>query len=422
MTADTSESRDYDVFAKKLLDSGVISDPWLDGKARFEEEPIVIGLERATELANVGRRIAEVFDEGVQIVIDDPSLLDGFFGLTPVQKAMFDAAKPLWHGIARADVFFTTDGVAVAELNCDTPTGEAEAVVLGEIAKAAHPSLLDPNEGLGKAFIGLIESMRTALAGSGGPKVVGLVYPTEFTEDLSLVRLYKRWLEAAGFEVALGSPYNLRSTEDDPTCRLFDEPVSVLLRHYKTDWWSERASAWADEDLEDPAPLTGPLLVALRAQAEARTAIVNPFGAVLPQNKRMMALMWEHIHRFSIQSQDVIRELVPVTSRLESLHPEMLRVQKDAWVIKSDYGAEGDEVLVGKQTAPEVWAEAIEQARVGRWVAQRYFDAIQDARGRTTNFGVYLIAGEPAGLYGRVQEGATDVAALSVPVLIDPKR
>jgi len=411
----------YDSFAKRLLESRVISDPWLEGQPRFAEEPIVLPLTQANRLANAGRQAAELYDEAVQLAADDLSLLDSFFGLTPVQKAMFEASTPLWHGIARADVFVTADGLAIAELNCDTPTGEAEAVVLGALARATRPELVDPNAGLERAFVEMLGAMQGALAGPDASRTVGLVYPTEFTEDLSLVRLYKQWLEAAGYEIALGSPYNLRTHEDDPTLRVFDEPISVLLRHYKTDWWSERASAWDDEHLEDAAPLSGPLYMAMRAQAEGKTAIVNPFGSVLAQNKRMMAFMWEHIHRFSLRGQDLIRDLVPVSSRLESMHPEMLRVQKAEWVIKSDYGAEGDEVVIGRTVDEQTWAETLLHAKSGRWIAQRYFEAEVDDQGRTTNFGVFIVAGEPSGLYARCQVGQTDGRALSTPVLIDPR-
>lgn len=413
------EGERFDELARELLASGIITDPWLDGRPRFAAAPIVLDRARAAELARVGRDVAELYDEGVGLVIDDPALLDHFFCLTPVQKAMFEAQKPMWHGIARADVFFTKDGIAVAELNCDTPTGEAEAVVLGEIAHRRRPKLIDPNSDLEGAFIRMLRAVRDGIVGPGASRTVGVLYPTEFTEDLSLVRLYKRWLEKAGFEVALGSPYNLGAAED-ATAKLFEEPVSVIIRHYKTDWWSERASAWDDEELLDAAPLTEPLLALLKAQAEGKTAVINPFGSVLAQNKRMMAFMWEHIHRFSLRSQDRIRELIPISSRLEALHPEMLRTQRDDWVLKSDYGAEGEEVVVGRWVDDAEWRASLEHAKKGRWVAQRYFDAEVDSAQRTTNFGVFIVAGEPAGLYARLQAGTTDAAAESVPVLIDP--
>jgi hypothetical protein len=53
-------------------------------------------------------------------------------------------------------------------------------------------------------------------------------------------------------------------------------------------------------------------------------------------------------------------------------------------------------------------------------VAQRYFAAEETAGGESVNHGVYVIAGEAAGLYARVQRGATDTQALSAPVLVVP--
>ncbi len=409
---------DYHAFAKRLMATGVITDPWFEGTPRFEEEPLVIDMDRANKLADVGRSIAELYDEAVQLVGDDLSLLESFFNLTPIQSAMFEASKPLWHGVARADVFFTDDGVAVAELNCDTPTGEPEAVILGEMARDKHKNMIDPNEGLERAFLNMMVATRDALVGPTASKTIGIVYPTEFTEDLSLIRLYKRWLERAGYEVALGSPYNLRTTNEDARVLLFDEPIGVMIRHYKTDWWSERAAAWDTDEVLDSAPLSEPLAIAIRANAEGRTAIINPFGAVLPQNKRMMAFMWEHIHRFGPQAQDRIRDLVPVTSRLETMHPEQVIAERADWVLKSDYGAEGEEVIIGRLVDEKKWRDSIQHARPGKWVVQRFFNAEQDKQGRTTNFGVFIVAGEPSGLYVRRQAGVTDPAAVSVPVLI----
>jgi glutathionylspermidine synthase len=418
---DALDLRAYDAFARALIEDGVLTDPWQDGRPRFDPEPIVLPSARAALLAEAARDVAEVWDEAVRIAADDPALQDDFFGLTPVQKIMFEASQPLWHGIARADVFFTEGGgLAVTELNCDTPTGEAEACVLGGLASAARPGLLDPNAELADRFVEMLEALRGALAGPSAPRTVGIVYPTELTEDLSLVRLYKRWLEARGHTVALGSPYNLRRVPGEASVRLFEEPIGLLIRHYKTDWWSERASAWDDEQLLDAAPLAGPLHAALSAQAEGGTAIVNPFGAVVAQNKRTMALMWEHIHRFSLRAQDAIQRLVPVTMRLEAVHPEMLRTRREDWVLKSDYGAEGEEVVIGALVTEAIWAESLAHARRGRWVAQRRFDAERDDQGRTTNLGVFLLGGEPAGLYARRGPPGTDAAALSVPVLLDP--
>lgn len=415
MTADER----YDRFAARLSAGGVVTDPWLEGSPRFRVDPVVLSAERWRALARVGEQLAAVYDEVCAIVADDPALLEEFFGLTPVQRALWLTSQPLWHGIARADVFVTAEGFAVTELNSDTPTGEPEAVELGRLAAQDHPGLRDPNEGLRERFVTMAEALTAALVDAPYPRAAGIVYPTEFTEDLSLVRLYRKWLTEAGWEVVLGSPYNL-GLDDEGRATLFDRPVSLLVRHYKTDWWTERSSAWSDETIPDAAPLTEALEAALGASVERKTAVLNPFGAVVPQNKRAMALMWEHVHRFSPASQSVIERIVPFSSRLESLHAEQVRVQREQWVLKSDFGAEGDEVVIGRAVTQEEWERCLALARPGRWIAQRYFEAEQGDGGETVNYGVFVVAGEAAGLYVRAQPGATDVHALSVPVLVAP--
>jgi glutathionylspermidine synthase len=411
---------DYDAFARQITASGVLSDPWLDGAPRFRKEPVVVSDALARELYTASEDVAAVYNEMCLLVADEPRFLDDFFMMTPFQKAMWTASQPHWHGIARADVFITDDGLAFTEINCDTPTGEAEAVVLGALmtADARSDGLVDPNRELEARFVRMVETLAERELEPGAPKAVALVYPTEFTEDLSLVRLYKKWFESRGHEVVLGSPYNLVS--DGQSTLLFDSPVGIVLRHYKTDWWGERASVWDDDDVADPEPLVEPLRALLSGMAEGRATVVNPFGAVLPQNKRAMAFFWEQIHRFSPRAQKVIERYVPVTARLETLHEEQLKVQREDWVLKSDYGAEGDEVIVGRHVTDEVWCASLAHARPGRWIAQRYFRAkpIDDA-GSIVNHGVFLVAGQASGLYARVQVGPTDDRALSAPVLVE---
>lgn len=413
MTADDR----YDRFAARLTAGAVVTDPWLAGSPRFRPDALVLPAARWRALARAGEELAALYDEVCAIVADDPALLEDFFALSPVQRALWLTSQPLWHGIARADVFVTAEGLAVTELNSDTPTGEPEAVELGRLAREDHPGLTDPNEGLRERFVAMVEALAVALVDAPFPRAAGIVYPTEFTEDLSLVRLYRKWLSEAGWEVVLGSPYNL-GRDADGRATLFDRPVSLLLRHYKTDWWTERSSAWSDETIPDAAPLSEALEAALGASVDRKTAVLNPFGAVLPQNKRAMAFMWEHVHRFSPAAQSAIERIVPFTSRLEALHPEQVRVQREQWVLKSDYGAEGDEVVIGPAVTQEEWEQCLALARPGRWIAQRYFEAEQGDGGETVNYGVFVVAGEAAGLYVRAQPGATDVHALSVPVLV----
>lgn len=408
---------DYDSFAARISASGLVTDPWLAGEPRFREEPVVLDANAARAMSRAAEAVSEVYNEVCLLVADEPDLLDSFFGLTGWQKAMWLSSQPLWHGVARADVFVTKEGLQIAELNSDTPTGEAEAIVLGRLLREDRPELVDPNERLGERIAVASIAMAEAMLGRAlEPRACGVIYPTELPEDLGLVRLYRSLFEARGFEVLLGSPYNVAFAEGDESLRVFDQPVSLLLRHYKTDWWGERQSVWTDEELPDPAALDEALEAILAAELAGKVAVVNPFGAVVPQNKRAMAFMWEHIHRFSSRAQDTIRRYVPVTKRLEAVHVEQLRAQKADWVLKSDYGAEGDEVVIGRVATDEAWNATLQLARPGRWIAQRFFEAEANDRGEVVNHGIFVVAGEAAGIYGRVQAGATDERAFSVAV------
>jgi glutathionylspermidine synthase len=417
-TADEA-TKGFSAFAARVVAEGTLTDPWLDGAPRLRERPLFVSRERFAALGRASEALAAAYNDGALLVADEPALAERFLGLSPAQRAMWLAEAPRWHGLARADVFSTREGLAFTEINSDTPTGEAEAVVLNALVASAHPGHVDPNAELEARFWRMLEHVvaRRVEPEARRRKTVGIVYPTEFTEDLSLVRLYKRAAEERGWDVVLGSPYNLTRGSRGECC-LFDIPVSLVLRHYKTDWWGERESAWSDEELPDTTPLTGPLTILLEAALDKKVAVVNPMGAVVTQNKRMMALLWEHVHKLPPSSQAVVRDHLPPTFRLEAMHGEQLRAEREAWVLKSDYGAEGDEVVLGRDTTADEWEQCLRLARPGRWVAQRYFEPLVEDADGVVNWGVFLVAGQTAGLYARVQRGATDGAALSVPVLL----
>jgi hypothetical protein len=419
----------YDDFAARLVSEGLLSDPWVDGAPRFRMTPLAI--DRATQgaLYAAAEGVAAVHAAAASLCAREPELVARTFDLPPSYELMWRMSAPAWHGIARADVFLTDDGPKVCELNSDTPSGEPEAVALNRLVDGAGAAAYDdPNRRLGARVVAMIEAL-AAGAGSGSgapapPLTVGIVYPTEMPEDLSVIELYARWLEARGARVVLGSPFNLRP-DGAGGVAMFGVSCSVIWRHYKTDWWGERRAVWRSEEAyADPAPLAGPLALLADAAARGRCAVVNPFGAVLTQNKRMMALLWEEIDRFPRWARATIRRYLPYTARLETIPRARLRAERTAWVLKSDYGCEGEEVVIGAITSAADWARALDDALPSRWIAQRYFQPLEGParrrgeRGVTTNYGVYVVGGRAAGLFSRLQSGCTDRAAVCAPTLV----
>ena len=401
----------YEGFASRLVATGVLSDPWLDGKPRFRDRPLVLAPATWERLATAAEELCGAFHEAVLLCATDAGLAARYVPLTPWLDRMWQAAAPAWHGIARADVFLTADGPKICEINCDTPSGEAEAVLLNRTACAGD--LIDPNAELEARFCAVIEEAAAAL-GKRAPLTVGIVYPTELVEDLSMIALYAGWLEARGHRVVLGSPYNLA-----PGPSLFGRPLDVIFRHYKTDWWCERRPIWRDDPgFADAAPLSGPLAALLDGVENERCAVVNPLGAAVAQNKRLMALLWEEIDRFSPRTQAAVRAHLPYTARLETIAPERLRAERAAWVLKSDYGCEGAEVLLGSELDDATWARALALAMPDRFIVQRRFEPVADQAGEVVNHGVYLVAGCAAGIFARMHRGATGYDAVTVPTFI----
>ena len=363
----------YGEFARMLYATCIISDPWIAGKERFRLNGVSLSPEQAQQFNEAAERIGYIYHELTKIVWAQPELLDEFYALTPYQKAMWLESEGRWHGIARVDLFLCTDGaIKSCEMNSDTPSGEAEAVLLNELLHPYHPHTSNPNVALPEKFWQLlVRSDRATRGDDARLETVAIIYPTDLPEDLSMIAIYRQWLEARGCRVIIGSPYNL-NRDDEGNVTVLGNQVDLIVRHYKTDWWGEREVIWTNQQpFLDAEPLERELLLLLAAEYENKVTVVNPFGSVLTQNKHSLALMWERQELFSPQAQDWIRAYIPETRRLTTLDVTML--DRAEWVLKSDYGCEGDSVVVGPFAKPNDWQLALAAAIPQHWVAQRFF-------------------------------------------------
>jgi glutathionylspermidine synthase len=409
--------QDYTDFARAIYETGVISDPWFDGNERFGMRGVVLRKEKARRLMEAAERVTYLHQELIEILLENPALLAEFYHLTPYQQIMWESSGGLWHGMARADLFICEDAsIKCCELNSDTPSGQPEAVILNHMLREAHGAVSDPNARLRERFVHmLVEShaKRTEHALT----TVGIIYPTELSEDLAMITLFTRWLEEAGWRVVCGSPFNVRGGSSG--VEVLGVAVDLIVRHYKTDWWGERLPVWDDApEYPDPLPLDGPLKALLAAEMAGTVTVVNPFGSVVTQNKFSLAFFWEEQQRFSASAQKWIRCYIPETRRLSSLALEQLRAEREEWVLKSDYGCEGRETVCGAFVSEEVWNKTLDHALPEHFVAQRFFRVAADESGRLANFGVYVLGGSACGFFTRLSHQSTEYTALTVPTFV----
>lgn len=425
MTENTGQAPapDYGEFAQMIYRTGILSDPWLGGRERFRLRGVTIDPDEARRLKDAAERIAYIHHELAGIVLEHPELLDEYFGLTPFQKAMWLASEGRWHGIARVDLFICSDGrIRACEMNSDTPSGEAEAVLINRLLHRYHPQTRDPNRAFPDRFFRLLmtmhEEQRRACGREVGdePPVVAIIYPTDLPEDLSMIAIYREWLEERGSRVILGSPFNIQA-DGDGDIRVLGEKVDLIIRHYKTDWWGEREPVWLNQPpYNDPEPLDRQLLPLLEAEREGRVTVVNPFGAVVTQNKFSLAFMWERRELFSAMAQGWIEEYFPEAKRI--MGTDLSALSREEWVLKSDYGCEGDSVICGPFVKQRDWASLLQMIDPRHWIAQRFFEVepVEDAL--LPNYGVYVMGGRAAGIYTRLSAQMTDYTAVTAPTYI----
>lgn len=420
----TTTSLDYTTFAQQVIDTRIISDPWVEGKERFRLEPEVLTPERYDRFCRAIEGVGLAYDEMIRLLQAEPDLVDRHFHLTAWQRVMWTAAAGEWHGMARGDAFVLNDGsIRICELNADTPSGEPEAVIINALLAPHHPGVRDPNRTFRDRFIRMVRRSHEAVFGPDAPAPrIGIVYPTDIPEDLSMIELYRSWFAEEGWNVALGSPYNL-DRAGDGFLRILGEPITLLLRHYKTDWWGERQGVLLDDDeYLDPDPLEEPLRAVLGAEVDGRLAVVNPFGAILAQNKLAMAFLHNQIDRLSPAAADAVRSYIPYSVRLSELDRDRLATEREAWVLKSDFGCEGDEVVIGPKATDEVWTRMVRGAIPERWIAQRYFEAAVRNDGSIPNYGLFLIGGEAGGIFTRFSSASTDYRAVTAATLVEEGR
>ena len=254
-----------------------------------------------------------------------PELLDDFFALTPVQKLLL---AQLGAAVARAGPRRPVPGrrprrPQSGRVRAELPTPRAGCPRRCCWARPVGvPLRADSNRDARARFAELLATFLAASkrARPAAPATVGIVYPTEVAGDFGLIRLYQGWCQARGRKVVLGSPFNLRRPR-----RRGPGPVRAALpavvRHYKTDWWTERLPIWADEDAyPDPEPLDGPLAWSA-GPAPRRCAVVNPFAAVWPRTSAP-GFLWERNEELLPRGPaGGPRPTCPQTVRLETVDP-----------------------------------------------------------------------------------------------------
>ena len=333
---------------------------------------------------------------------------------------MWSASGGAWHGIARADVFATDAGVQDLRAQLRHALGRGRGGAAQRRGRAAaRPRLRSQRRARARLRQRGRRLRRARRARDAeAPPTVGMLYPTELVEDLSMILLYRRWLEARGCRVVTGSPFNLSRA---PGGRV--GALRPALRRARP-------------------PLQDRLVVRARAGARRRRAVRRrraAGGAARPHRRRRAlraarrheparrGRLAEQAHHGALVGGD--RSLLAALEQAIRAHCPTRRAWSRCRRRRWRRAPTGCSRATTAAKAPR-WSSAPtstrrrgRRARATRAPAAGSRSAGSPPRATSTaarvNVGVYVVGGEASGYFSRVHRGATDDYATTVATLIE---
>jgi glutathionylspermidine synthase len=283
---------------------------------------------------------------------------------------MLGAARENEPLVARFDFFLCEEGLKVSEFNTDVCAGINETQGLYDLY-LRKPGLFD-------ATRNLIEML---LPPSGG--TVGFMYPTGYSDDFEQTNYLRSCLQRLGVKTVYGSPANF--VFDGSRLSAFGQPVDVLYRYFLADWMQELPN----------------LANFIEGYRRGAFRMVNGFGQLVCQTKKVMAFWYDHLDRFTPEERKLIKTHVPFTQLYSRRKAERRRRHV---AVKRGFGNMGNEVVLGPLLNRDEFLECLDaiDQEPNEWVIQDFFNVIPDAGGMYPCYGAYMIDGKFSGYYTRL--------------------
>lgn len=268
-------------------------------------------------------------------------------------------------------------GWSVSEVNSDVPGGYNEASGWSSLVAEHFPEGHLPEDPARR----LVEQMGQRI---GCGDTVALVHATAYTDDRQVMAYLGRRLQQAGFRPVLVGPDHIRWEDGRAhiSTDWFRGPADFVFRFFPAEWLPNlgRGVDWK------------------QFCAATHTPLCNPATALLTQSKRWPLVLPELGLDLPTWAQ-----LLP-----ETRDPRDVDFHRDSgWVLKPALGRVGELVGIAGTTSEKEWQVIRRSIRWGarHWVAQRRFHPLAvPVNGKNWHicFGVYVIDGRAAGIYGRV--------------------
>ncbi|MBN8611174.1 MAG: glutathionylspermidine synthase family protein [Deltaproteobacteria bacterium] len=382
-------------------------DAQVGDQATLAPFPLVITRSLSDRLSGWAEALDRESRAAERALLETPALWETLAVPRAIRSVLRRGAKEGWSPAAarvmRFDFHPCEDGWRLSEVNADVPGGYGEATEFTQLIAEAHPGL-STTGAPGPAWVDAI--LASARAHASTQTLFGvLLHAPGFIEDLQVVSYLAKLLRARGAHVTLAQPQHLGWK--DGRAHLESDwhrgPLDFVVRFFQAEWLSRlpRSVAWQ------------PLFVG------GKTPVANPGLAVLLESKRC-PLVWDRLATSLPTWRALLPETRATSGRVGDLDP--------AWMLKSAYSNNGDDVLHRELTPRAEWQKVTRFLFFsrGEWIEQRRFQPtpLETPWGSMhVCLGVYTVDGQAVGMYGRLSRGPiVDYRAVDVAVLVKETR
>ncbi|WP_437736330.1 hypothetical protein [Sorangium sp. So ce1335] len=333
--------------------------------------PYLIAEQDYAAVARAAERVAAALERVARRALADPAMADEL-GLSADERALaaLDPGEGPFLTVGRLDMLVTDGGFSFIELNADSPAGITDQLLIEQTLMelpALSPFRGRPGLRTPAPHRGLVRALREGYAAWGGraPRPTVAIVDWAAVDTSAEFKVLAGLLTADGHRAMVLDPDQLEY--DGARLSAGGERIDLVYRRVIT------------QELIGRRGLNHPLVRAYRDRA---AYVANSFRTKPLNKKAAFAVLStpDFSGLFSPEQRDAIAAHVPWTRRVKAGRTawrgrevdlvELILCEQESFVLKpnDDYGGKG--VLLGWQTPPDVWREAVRGAEEQRAIVQ----------------------------------------------------
>lgn len=398
----------------------------LDDRYRLQPWPTLMSEDRWNELAAANLAMTRLVRSLPERVFGgDPRAVAEYYRLDSAETAALLLSEPnaIFETLARGDWVDTAEGIRCLEINFGnlgswqnaslSPRYLAAPAI--EAFREAAGVEMEWTDTAGLFLRHVVDHCRATLDLSAGELNVVMTMAEEVSglDFTPLSELYGERL--AEILATVGEPANGRVTVTVPSRLELDDGLPILD--------GAPVHALVDQSIGRMRPDL--LRELFRAFKSGRMQLYSGPISLILSHKKNLALLSRLAGSslFTAEERELIRRYVPFTRAVAPgptddggrpvLLPDLLRAEKDRFVLKGGMSVGGAEVVVGRTVDAAAWERTLSAALSdGGWVAQelletpvyRYQSGARGSSPHRTVWGVFAFGDTPAGMFVRLSE------------------